>query len=255
MSMREDGRPVPSYQPPDEDHVAGEDLGESLGGGDVAGAAGATLSAEEQRVLGSLLEKAQATPDHYPLTLNSLASACNQKSNREPVLEYDDEQILTALDGLQEKRFATRISVAGSRVPKFKHTLESALPEVDERGTAMLTVLLLRGRQTLGELRTRTERLFHFSDLDAAQACLDELLRHSGRPLVKHLPVGDGKRVPTFVHLLGDSDSSVTNVSPGPTPSPAPSPPASLSTEVAELRAEVSALRSEVAALKQALGE
>jgi len=160
------------------------------------------LVLEEARVLGSLMEKAVTTPEYYPLTFNALVAACNQKSNRHPVTDLGDDTVELGLDGLREKRMAALISVAGSRVPKYKHTLDQVLPDLGKAGFALLCVLLLRGPQTLGELRTRTERMFAFDSLEDTQDALEALAAYPGRPLVKELPAGGGRRVPTFAHLL-----------------------------------------------------
>ena len=227
-----------------------------------------SLTFEEGRVLGCLIEKAMTTPDHYPLTLNSLFSACNQKSNREPVVEFDQDVIEAALDSLRAKECCTRVAVAGARVPKYRHTLSRAFPmflDVDKmevattdeaeklsrRRIAVLGVLLLRGQQTLGEIRTRTERMYHFGDLDSVQATLDDLANYPAQALAKHLPAGGGRRVPTFQQILtGDT---------GEEPQAAPTPPAreveiepswkeKVENDIAELRAEIDRL-------KTALGE
>ncbi len=242
--MSDDARPMPA--PPAAEPAAG--------GGPSDPDLAAPLDAVEARVLGCLMEKAQTTPDHYPLTLNSLAAACNQKTNREPVVDFDDGQIEGALTSLGVKRYASRIAMAGSRVPKYKHTLEVALPAVDDRGAALLTVLLLRGQQTLGELRTRTERMFHFATPGDAQAALEGLADHPGRPLVKHIPAGGGRRVPTFVHLLGDGrGATAPDIAPtgDPPPAPADTPAgAGPDTEVGRLREELDALREEFDAFR-----
>jgi uncharacterized protein YceH (UPF0502 family) len=208
------------------------------------------------------MEKAQTTPDHYPLTMNSLVAACNQKSNREPVVMFDDDQVEEALAGLGRKRLAARISVAGSRVPKYKHTLDLGLPALDERGTALLTPLLLRGQQSVGELRTRTERMYHFPDLDATQSGLESLRDYPGRDLVKLLPAGGGRRVPTWVQLLtGDVASSPLAALSAPMASaPAADAPAAagwredMETEIASLREEVSTLRKELDEFRSQFG-
>lgn len=167
------------------------------------------LSFEETRVLGSLMEKAVTTPEYYPLTFNAMVAACNQKSNRHPVAEFGDDTVDLALDGLREKRLAALISVAGSRVPKYKHTLDQVFPGLGKSGFALLCVLLLRGAQTLGELRTRTERMFAFDSLDDTQEALETLMNHPDGALVRELPAGGGRRVPTFVHCLsGEGEDS-----------------------------------------------
>jgi len=228
-----------------------------------------TLTFEEGRVLGCLVEKAMTTPDLYPLTMNSLFSACNQKSNRDPVVEFDDDVIEAALDGLRAKSLCSRVAVAGARVPKYRHTFGRAFPmfldpdkmevattdeaeKLSRRRIAVLGVLLLRGQQTLGEIRTRTERMYHFSDLDATQRTLDDLAKCPAQPLVKYIPVGAGRRVPTFIELLT------------PRPEPARSESA-LRGATAEqeiepswrerVESDIAELRAELARLKAALGE
>ena len=229
------------------------------------------LSFEEGRVLGCLIEKAMTTPDHYPLTLNSLFSACNQKSNRDPVVEFDEEQISNALDTLRLKECCTRVAAAGARVPKYRHTLTRAFPmfldtdkmevattdeaeKLSRRRIAVLGVLLLRGQQTLGEIRTRTERMYHFGDLDSVQATLDDLASCPAQTLVKHLPAGGGRRVPTFIQLLtecGESELSAPAMAaekPAPAEEIEPSWREKVENDIAELRAEIQRL-------KTALGE
>ncbi|MFP4157822.1 MAG: DUF480 domain-containing protein [Opitutales bacterium] len=119
------------------------------------------LNPEEARVLGCLLEKEATTPDIYPLTLNSLLAGCNQKTNRFPVVDYDEEIIAEALDSLRTKKLVYRIDIAGARVAKYRHNIDESLG-LSPGVKALLTVLLLRGPQTLGELRARTERIFQF---------------------------------------------------------------------------------------------
>lgn len=215
-----------------------------------------SLSAEEARVLGALMEKAQTTPDHYPLTMNALVAACNQKSNREPVVAFDDDQVEGALGSLGRKRLAARISVAGSRVPKYKHTLDLGLPALDEKGTALLTPLLLRGQQSVGELRTRTERMHHFPDLEATQSALEALESYPGRKLVRHVPAGGGRRVPTWVQLLtGDAPAVAPAVAAAAPVAVAPTIAAPASGWREDLEAEVAQLREEVSTLRKELDE
>src|SRR5260221_545616 len=143
------------------------------------------LNALETRVLGCLLEKERHTPENYPLSLHALTAACNQSTNREPVTSYDEKHVETGVNALREKKLASVIFGAGSRVQKYRHLLlnhfELKPPEI-----AVLCVLLLRGLQTPGELRSRTERLFHFPDLETVQNCLDELALDA-TPLVRML--------------------------------------------------------------------
>lgn len=175
------------------------------------------LEAPEVRVLGALLEKEIATPDYYPLSLNALVNACNQKSNREPVVSYDDETVERALEGLRAKGMAVRITGGDSRVPKHGQRFTELL-NLGRREAAVLCVLMLRGPQTIGELRGRTERLYAFEDLEGVQATLDRL---SEQDLAKKLSRHAGSREPRFAQLLG-GDVDLTE----PPASGEPSPPA-----------------------------
>nr|MBP6783203.1 YceH family protein [Verrucomicrobiales bacterium] len=212
----------------------------------------------ESRVLGCLLEKEATTPDQYPLTFNALYSACNQSSNREPVTDFGTDTVEEAMEGLRYKKLSILVHQAGARVPKCKHTLENKFPYLTKGQTALLCVLLLRGQQTVGELRQRTERLHPFADIERVQTVLDEMADYSPEPLVKLIPAGGGRRAATYVHLLcGD-------VAPMPVTSgssrgesagiPASSWRAEMEEEITSLKADVLALRSEIEALKSNLG-
>lgn len=208
------------------------------------------LTPEEARVPGSLMEKAKTTPDHYPLTMNSLVAACNQKTSRYPVVDYNDVQIDGVLTSLRGKGLALHVTMAGSRVSKFRHSFERAYPDVGQAGEALMTVLLLRGRQTLGELRTRTERMVHFESLEAVQNALDDLVCYPPRQLVREIPPGGGHRVPTFIHLLcGDPELDVTETA---QPVAAASPPDSDWKE--DIEEQLATLRREIESLREALG-
>jgi len=156
------------------------------------------LDAAEVRVLGSLLEKEIATPDYYPLSLNALVNACNQKSNRDPVVSYDETTVEAALTGLRAKGLATRITGRDSRVPKHaqRFTEQSNL---GRREAALLCILMLRGPQTVGELRGRAERLYAFDDLEAVESTLHRLAEMG---FAKELPRLAGSREPRHAHLL-----------------------------------------------------
>jgi uncharacterized protein YceH (UPF0502 family) len=158
------------------------------------------LSEIEARILGSLVEKQLTTPEYYPLTLNALVNACNQKSNREPVVSYDDRTVTDALEALRDRNLVYVFYGSTSRVPKYKHMLPSVY-ELEPSETAVIDVMLLRGPQTLGELRTRTERLYEFSNLGEVQETLDGLIRRDD-PLVVRLPVQPGQKEARFAHLL-----------------------------------------------------
>ena len=150
----------------------------------------------EVRVLGSLMEKSMTTPEYYPLSLNALTNACNQKSNRDPVVTFDETTVVRALDSLREKQLA--VLSASSRVPKYAEVFAGTRNLVN-REVALIMVLLLRGPQTVGELRGRTERAYKFEDLAEAEATLDEL-EESG--YVTKLPKMAGRKESRYAHLL-----------------------------------------------------
>ena len=158
------------------------------------------LTETEVRVLGALIEKDITTPEYYPLSLNALVNACNQKSNREPVMQLDEDAVRDALEGLQEQRLAGPARGADSRVTKYEQRLQEVFnftrPEI-----AVLCVLLLRGPQTPGELRGRTERLHHFETLDDVQSALQKLMQRDP-PLAKVLPRRPGTKESRYAHLL-----------------------------------------------------
>ncbi len=160
-----------------------------------------TLDAVEARVLGALMEKEIATPEYYPLSLNALVNACNQKSNRDPVVDYDDATVEQALESLRTKGLSTRISGRDVRVPKYAHRLAEVL-NLGRREAAVLCVLLLRGPQTVGELRGRTERLYTFDDLEGVEAALTRLAELQPEALVKKLPRQTGYKEGRYAHLL-----------------------------------------------------
>jgi|SRR5579885_613832 uncharacterized protein YceH (UPF0502 family) len=162
------------------------------------------LSQIEARVLGCLVEKETTTPDYYPLSLNALTAACNQKSNREPVMTLDEATVAQAIDTLNEKGLAYPISSSESRVRKYAHRLQEVF-NFDRREMAVLCVLLLRGPQTPGELRGRTERMYKFDDLEAVESSLHHLMERDP-PLVTRLPRLPGTKETRYVHLLaGDA--------------------------------------------------
>lgn len=160
------------------------------------------LSVVEARVLGCLLEKEATTPAYYPLTLNSLQAACNQSSNRHPVTRFDESTIEKALNGLREKGLVVKLHAAGARALKYKHTLPQVV-ELDAAQNAILTVLLLRGLQTVGEIKQRCERMHEFASLDAVEAALQWFIEYPYGPLIERFPSGQGRRVETFAHSLG----------------------------------------------------
>lgn len=163
------------------------------------------LSPEAIRVLGVLLEKEQTTPDNYPLTLNALVAGCNQSTNRHPVVSYDEMTIERALTELRENSLALRGVYAGSRVPKHRHSIEEVL-HLSKQAKAVLTVLLLRGEQTLGEIKQRTERMTDFASLDECDKAVDELSLMNP-PLVKRLERAPGQKEARITHLLLEPDA------------------------------------------------
>jgi uncharacterized protein YceH (UPF0502 family) len=210
------------------------------------------LNDVETRVLGSLIEKDITTPDYYPLSLNALVNACNQKNNRDPVMNLDEDAVSEALITLQEKRLAGPTSSADSRVTKYEHRLQEVF-NFTRGETAILCVLLLRGPQTPGELRGRTERMHRFEDLTEVQSSLQRLMQRDPA-LVRVLPRQPGTKESRFKHLLaGDAEDS-TDVSVARLPSPAFAAGHSTDPDrVARLENEVADLRNEVADLKQQL--
>jgi hypothetical protein len=158
------------------------------------------LSNREVRVLGALIEKEITTPDYYPLSLNALTNACNQKSNRHPVMALDEQAVREALDSLNQKGLAGPASSAESRVTKFAHRWQEVF-NFDRRETALLCELMLRGPQTLGELRGHAERMYRFDDLESLEATLQKLVERQP-PLVRKLPRLPGTKEPRYAHLL-----------------------------------------------------
>lgn len=201
----------------------------------------------EVRVLGCLIEKELATPEYYPLTLNSLTNACNQKSNRDPVMVVEEAEVVRALDSLRFKGFA-RLTAEGIRVPKYCHSLAERL-RVDPPELAVLCELLLRGPQTVGELRTRAERMHSFADLAAVEEVLQELAARTP-PLVIQLPRQPGRKEPRYAHIF----AGVPEL-PADGPSLAPEVGrmrvAAENERVARLEEEVAQLRGEVAQLRR----
>lgn len=232
--------------------------------------------AVEIRVLGCLIEKQRTTPDAYPLSLNALRLACNQSTNRNPVVDYDEAVIRDALQHSYRRGWTRLTSGHGSRAAKYRHLLDEALGLPPDE-LALLGVLMLRGAQTPGELKQRTERLHRFDDLGAVEATLERLI---GRGHVAQLQRQPGQKEERYVQLLGGDDAagesaatapaavstpapaSATPAPPPPAPAPAvpsaPSPPATLppaaEARIAQLEHEVTELRAELSALRDELG-
>jgi uncharacterized protein len=196
------------------------------------------LDPVEVRVLGALLEKESTTPEYYPLTLNALVNACNQKSNRDPVVSYDDETVLEAMSGLRKEKLAVEITGAGMRVPKYAQRLSETL-NLGRRELALLCMLLLRGRQTVGELRDRAERMHRFGDIDETETCLDHLIETE---LAVRLPRQPGEKEVRYMHLLSGSVEAA--------PEPAPAAPPS-SSRLDRLEAEIEELKRQFAEFRR----
>jgi uncharacterized protein len=213
------------------------------------------LSEIETRVLGSLIEKDITTPDYYPLSLNALVNACNQKNNRDPVMTLDEAGVRDALSSLQEKRLAGPASGADSRVSKYEHRLQEVF-NFDRRESALVCVLLLRGSQTPGELRSRADRMHHFEALEDVVATLDRLAQRDP-PLVRVLARQPGSRESRYMHLFsGESPTEVARPSDGaqsPSPTHASAGKANSDDRLSALEREVSHLRSEVSEVQRQL--
>ena len=208
------------------------------------------LNDVETRVLGSLVEKDVTTPDYYPLSLNALVNACNQKNNRDPVMHLEEDAVQEALSTLQDKRLAGPTSSADSRVTKYEHRLQEAF-NFTRGETAVLCVLLLRGPQTPGELRGRTERMHRFEDLTEVQSTLQRLMQHDP-PLVRVLPRQPGTKESRYKHLLAGDAEDAADVAQAPSSAFVAS--SSHETDrITHLENVVSDLRKEVADLKQQL--
>jgi uncharacterized protein YceH (UPF0502 family) len=165
-----------------------------------------SLTPNEARVIGCLLEKQRTTPEHYPLSLNALTNACNQKSNRDPVLDLDESTVQGTIDALMKNGYVSEKSGFGSRVTKYQHRFcntEFGTLKFTDQEVGIICVLLLRGPQTPGELRTRTERLCRFRDIHEVESTLDNLMRREDGPFVTKLPREPGKREARFAHLFG----------------------------------------------------
>lgn len=204
------------------------------------------LSDVEVRVLGSLIEKDINTPDYYPLSLNALVNACNQKNNRDPVMTLDEDAVRAVLESLQAQRLAGPASGADSRVTKYEHRLQEVF-NFDRREIAILCVLLLRGAQTPGELRGRAERMYRFEELEDVHATLDRLSQRQP-PLVAVLPRQPGTKESRYMHLLS-GHVAPAEVAPARTPSSS----SAADDRIASLENDVAALRRELAEMQQQL--
>jgi uncharacterized protein YceH (UPF0502 family) len=229
------------------------------------------IGIEQARVVGSLIEKRLTTPQQYPLTMNALVLACNQTSNRAPVVNYDESEVESALSQLKDQHLVRFVLPShGRSVVRYRQVLDEVLG-VDDRQLALLAVLLLRGPQTVGELRTRTERMVEFDDLGAVEHDL-ELMANLGDGLVERLERRPGQKEERWAQLLAVGDDAPTRIPdpdamfrsasgvidvPAHSTSPSPLPGgqlAELRDEVAALRSEVEGLRSELTELRASLG-
>jgi uncharacterized protein YceH (UPF0502 family) len=208
------------------------------------------LNDVEVRVLGSLMEKSLTTPEYYPLSLNSLTNACNQKSNREPVVSYDETTVVRALDSLREKQLVVLSSSA--RVPKYAEIFTSTR-KVVTREAALLMIILLRGPQTLGELRNRTERVYRFADLADVEATLEEMC---GIGYLTKLPRMAGRKEPRYAHLFAGAVEIDSETAAPPEPATLAVRAeneriASLEEEIKELRRQLDTLQEEFTKFRQ----
>ncbi|HEX5874836.1 MAG TPA: YceH family protein [Pyrinomonadaceae bacterium] len=195
----------------------------------------------EARVLGSLIEKQVTTPEYYPLTLNALTLACNQKNNRYPVTAYSEQQVADALESLREKNLAYVFYGSTSRVPKYKHVMPEVM-HLNPAEVALMCVLLLRGAQTLGELRGNASRLHEFASLEEVEQTLEALISRDTEPLVARLPRQPGQKEGRFAHLLsGEIDIDAV----------APAMPIAAAPRRSSLEQKVDELAAEVEKLKQ----
>ena len=200
------------------------------------------LEEVEARILGVLMEKRLTTPDHYPLSGNALTNACNQKSNRSPVMSLNEQEVLESVEELRDKGFVMKMD--GGRVRKYGHLFREKF-DLLPREEAVLAVLLLRGPQTLGEIRTRCERLYHFDQSEEAEKTL-EALTGEKRPWTVKLPMQPGRKEPRYSHLfLGEPDPELSYE-----PEPVAPRSGSLAAEVSELRQELAQLKEEFASFR-----
>jgi uncharacterized protein YceH (UPF0502 family) len=207
------------------------------------------LDPVEVRLLGALMEKQLSTPEYYPLTLNALVAAANQKSNREPVLELGEDEVLRALDRLQDEKMVWK--VMGGRAVRYDHNLDHVW-HLDRAQKALLTLLFLRGPQTAGELRGRSDRLHSFDSVPVAEETLRDMAAHS-EPLVRQLPRRPGQKEERWAHTAGGAVVEVEPAAPAASAAAESSQP--LSARVARLEDQVAKLIAELRGLKDKLGE
>ena len=208
------------------------------------------LSEIDVRVLGSLIEKEITTPDNYPLSLNALVNACNQSSNRDPVVRYDEATVKASVDRLRKYSLVRSMQRSGERVMKYLHLIGDAM-DLDRAQLAVLNVLMLRGPQTLGEVRTHAGRMYEFQRLDDVEATLDGLATRSPEPLVLRLERQAGQKEARYAHLLSGEPAAA----PAAVDHHSIAPAEPEADRVAELERAVESLRAEVASLRAELAE
>ncbi len=210
------------------------------------------LTEEEARTLGSLVEKSLTTPEYYPLSLNALKNACNQKSSREPVVDYDEATVARALEGLRDKHLVWYVDSADSRVQKYRHRLAEAF-DLTPEDVAVLTVLLLRGAQTGGEIRGRTGRMHEFATVDQVEATLAGLAGREERPLAVKLARQPGRKEHRYAHTLCGVPEEPASEAQAGRPEAGPIREARADRErLIALEAEVASLKDEVASIREA---
>lgn len=216
------------------------------------------LTPNEARVLGCLLEKEVTTPEQYPLSINSLTNACNQKSNRDPVLSLDEQTVQQTVDLLQKKHMVSDRSGYGGRVTKYKQTFcnsEFGLLQLADIERAIICELLVRGPQSAGELRTRCNRMASIGDVAEVEAALHALGEHPRGPFVARLPRAAGARDARYAHLMsGEVDGATSPAEPTEASSPAASPQSGLAGRVQDLEAQVASLQLELAEIRRLTG-
>jgi uncharacterized protein YceH (UPF0502 family) len=211
------------------------------------------LTAHEARIIGCLIEKQVTTPDQYPLSLNALTNACNQKSNRHPVLEIDEREVQRVVDGLMKRQLVLEKSGFGSRVPKYQHLFcntQFGSLRFSPQGTAIICELLLRGPQTPGELRTHAARLASLKEVSEVELELEELMTRPDGPFVAKLPREPGRRESRYMQLFCGAAPPASASEPDLAPAATTAGAASVAERVAALEAEVLELRREIEALK-----
>jgi uncharacterized protein YceH (UPF0502 family) len=210
------------------------------------------LTEVEARVLGSLIEKELSTPEYYPLSLNALTTACNQTSNRDPIVHYDDSTVIHALESMRVRSLVRAVTQSGARATKYRHLMSETMGLV-VRQTALLSVMMLRGPQTLAELKTRTARLSNFESLEEIETVLEAMMAREPDPLVVRLPRRPGQKELRYAHLLSGEvawDASEP-IEPRVQTHPAADRVAVLEESVAELRREIVDLRSQLESFRK----